>query len=1116
MPRLSRILLVAAGLLAWAALPADALVERDGTSLLSAKETRHPALYIGNVYRSADQLDGTATDRSVGLSGLDVAASNAYLDLRSGRWGTLLLSEPMIPGTGVGNNLSWSTLRQPEPADDRALEAAAWSSLRSYLEIHQLALALDPAEIEPRVAAEAGGSLVQIHGRRVVDGIPVRDSFLTAVINHGNLILMGVRNWGDITTPASPTLDREQATSRVAQHIAPVRSQGFWDRTELLYVPMARGLRPDANPVGEGLDYRLVWVVRPNFTGHIERYEALVDAHSGELVSFQDTAHYASPREVVGGVLPVSNDGVAPDGVEQAEWPMPYTNVIVGGEVVYTDAGGNLPACVDGTIESTLDGLYMSMNDNCGAISESTAGDTLDFGTSPGTDCNVAGGASAGNTRSSRSGFYEMNRIKEAARGYLPGNVWLQQKLISNMNINSNCNASWNGQVNFFTSGGGCNNTGEIAGVFDHEWGHGMDNNDLTGSVSNPGEGIADIFASLRLNTSCIGRNFRATNCTGFGDACLSCTGVREIDWAQRASGNPHGIAFIDGACGAGPSPCGGGVHCEGQVYAEAVWDLYARDLQGIPFNYDLNTALEETTRLTYYGSATVGSWYSCVNGTATGDGCNADGGYLNYLAADDDNGNLGDGTPHMSAIFAAFDRHDIACPTPAVTNSGCAGAPTAAPVVSATALDRGAHVTWGAVAGAVSYQVFRTDGVFGCDFGKIMVADTTDLEFYDTELQNGRDYYYSVMAVGTSNACRSPMSTCQMITATPGANLGINAASVAVAPSTGDGDAYLDNCETATISFDVDNIGTGALTNVQLLDVQVISHPEVSVITSLPTAVTASLAECGPGTAQFDITSAGTSYQESMQIMVEVTADEISPQTRTAVLTLGGLNSDMETFASHTFSFETGRLEGWQVNSGIFALDDSFAGGDSTTDAVASSNALNGACDRIRSPEIRLTATSTLSLWNNYDIEPLSGGTWYDRANVALVDSTDTRTLVTPDSGRPYNADSSGPGNFSGCLEPEEGWADTEATWGTSSWSAGALGSVGVAGLPRYLEVTYSTDGALALRGFYFDEVTLTDFDLQTDDGQLNTCNVTTSIFGDGFEGGGTGNWSNVVGGTP
>src|SRR6185436_19413030 len=101
---------------------------------------------------------------------------------------------------------------------------------------------------------------------------------------------------------------------------------------------------------------------------------------------------------------------------------------------------------------------------------------------------------------------------------------------------------------------------------------------------------------------------------------------------------------------------------------------------------------------------------HSCTcGGTATG--CGATNGYMQWLAADDDNGNLNDGTPHMTAIFNAFNRHGIACATPARVNSGCAGAPTAAPALAGTAGDRQASLSWNTVTGATRFWVFRTEG---------------------------------------------------------------------------------------------------------------------------------------------------------------------------------------------------------------------------------------------------------------------------------------------------------------------------------------------------------------------------------------------------------------------
>src|SRR4030095_7753491 len=140
-------------------------------------------------------------------------------------------------------------------------------------------------------------------------------------------------------------------------------------------------------------------------------------------------------------------------------------------------------------MRTTLSGRFVRMNDDCGAVNEKSLFNSdlnFDLGFGPGTACVVPPGHSAGDTHASRSGFYELNRLIEQAKGYLPANTWLQGQLTANMNIQDTCNAFWNGStVNFFRSGGGCANTGEIAAVFLHDGGHGMDTN----SVGSAGGG---------------------------------------------------------------------------------------------------------------------------------------------------------------------------------------------------------------------------------------------------------------------------------------------------------------------------------------------------------------------------------------------------------------------------------------------------------------------------------------------------------------------------------------------------------------------------------------------------------------------------------------------------
>ena len=263
-----------------------------------------------------------------------------------------------------------------------------------------------------------------------------------------------------------------------------------------------------------------------------------------------------------------------------------------------------------------------------------------------------------------------------------------------------------------------------------------MDDNGVNGNISSPGESIADIHATLRLNNSCVGRGFfKNAVCGGYGDPCTGtpatgCTGVRDADFANHVSGQPHGITWIRATCPAAGQlgPCGRETHCEGQTVSEVGWDLQLRDMRAAPFNLDANTALELTTRLFYLGSQTVTNWYTCAAGCETAGtcGCGATGGYLLVLGADDDNGNLTDGTPHMGAIFAAFNRHQQACNVPAVANTGCAGGPTTAPVVTATAGVDSVGLSWTAVPGASRYFVYRTEGISACAFGKVKVGDVT------------------------------------------------------------------------------------------------------------------------------------------------------------------------------------------------------------------------------------------------------------------------------------------------------------------------------------------------------------------------------------------------------
>src|SRR5207344_2849614 len=104
------------------------------------------------------------------------------------------------------------------------------------------------------------------------------------------------------------------------------------------------------------------------------------------------------------------------------------------------------------TATTTLNGQYFRVFDLCGSFSQAvTCSADLDLATSAGMDCTVPAGSSAGNTHAARSSFYHLNRIAEHARTWLPSRIWLTTQVPDTVNINSTCNAYWDGTgVNFF------------------------------------------------------------------------------------------------------------------------------------------------------------------------------------------------------------------------------------------------------------------------------------------------------------------------------------------------------------------------------------------------------------------------------------------------------------------------------------------------------------------------------------------------------------------------------------------------------------------------------------------------------------------------------------------
>ncbi|HEX4826023.1 MAG TPA: proprotein convertase P-domain-containing protein [Candidatus Polarisedimenticolaceae bacterium] len=682
-----------------------------------------------------------------------------WLDRRSG-------APMLVEGSGLKLIDGSTTLDRLE-----ALTRQFASSNRTLLLANDSELVLNRA-----ASVQFGQDSWQVVFDRYVSGVPVLGDRYLFAISHGNLVQFGAPRWTKITGSPVPEIDAAAARDRLKAYmgITAHDTVKVLESGALQMLPVRVGEGAGAVPgpyngtVGAGYQSRLIWRVGLEIVNEPGQWIGLVDASDGAIVAFFDDNEYA---QVKGGVFPVSNDGNAPDGIEKPAYPMPFADIAIGASNNITNSMGSFTCSPGGSNATThLAGQYVRVNDTCGPISQSVSCDAdLDLGVSAGTDCTVPPGGSPGDTHAARSSFYHLNRISEHARPWLPNNTWLTQQLTDNVNLNQTCNAYWNGStVNFFKSGGGCANTGEIAGVFLHEWGHGLDQND-GGGTDNPGEAYGDITALMSTHVSCVGRGFfQSGNCSGYGDACLNCTGIRDQDWDMHASHTPATPqGFLTNNCGGGGGPCGKEVHCEGYVSAETLWDLATRDLPAS--GLDTASSWQLADKLWYKSrNGSGGNAYTCA--LPNSDGCASTSWFSKIRVQDDDDGNLSNGTPHAAAIFAAFNRHHIACGNAGdASNQSSSSCPSiAAPVLTTTAGSSSASLSWTPVANAATYRILRNDA--GCDAGSAIIAtvNAPTTTYTDSGLANGFTEYYHVQAVGTNTNCDGVLSDCSNVAPQP------------------------------------------------------------------------------------------------------------------------------------------------------------------------------------------------------------------------------------------------------------------------------------------------------------------------------------------------------------
>jgi hypothetical protein len=704
------------------ALPLGAFVpKQEGSHDLLQLDPPRIAVRAAEVDPDEPTLAGSSARSFLARHG---GAWSFRLDSRTSRFSMIQGSGiPLIPGRG--NDLGTAALAGLDLPDGEITLGALEPRIRSFLEANGSLLLPDRGSL----VLDGESSQLREDGRLIsfnfdwhVDGVPVEGAAVFVRINSGNITQAGAPLVGPIDLDTRPLVEAREAVDLLLDYTGDREVAQLQGMAELV-------IRPEEDGVGGGggINHRLLWKITYRIRDRIETWEGRIDAHTGELVSFRDTNAYA---RAVGGVYPRT---VYYD--DETTVAIPYLDVTVGGLPATGDTAGFF-GYGGGEVASGLNGQFIDTN--CEGCSNPVQPSVATSGVGTGRiDFGLGGDDEIGNGFSSaadRNSFYQLNQIRRMALKWLPGLGFLNQThFTSNVNISSTCNAVYTGDaVNFYRSGGGCNNTGEIADVMYHEYGHGIDQN-TNGGDGATGEGTADAVSMQLTKSPEVGPGFRTT-----GEP------VRNLDWRTNSIGlltvgNALGPDKC-GPCTAGQScgPLGAEVHCEGEIYGQVAWDV----AQALTAKHGYHTGWRTSERV-FFTSLPDANGYLPTDSQPV---------YDAYISADDDNGNLADGTPNAGEIFNAFDRHEMAN-APLPSSPGCPR-PTQ-PTLSVTPQCDRFDLSWSAVGGVDHYEVFRAEVLEDMGLFPVATVAAGQTTYSDLEVAPGVDYWYVVMAVDAAG-CES------------------------------------------------------------------------------------------------------------------------------------------------------------------------------------------------------------------------------------------------------------------------------------------------------------------------------------------------------------------------
>jgi len=507
-------------------------------------------------------------------------------------------------------------------------EDSAWS----FLERHAAVFGADLTDL--RQVPNADGLVYQpvmydrrtgdfkffaIYFTQVRNDVRVFDSNLTLVVRNDRAarypVVLAVNNLKDLSTFNQPqqviltsadvrNLGNPYPAVDEPQQIIFVDERGEQGRAVLAYSYVSETGRPELG-ISVGLDGR------PRQGGYDKRL-VIVDAVTGAIIDQETLVHAV---DVTGNVKGKATPGVLPDKTNNPPVEVNLPNVtvqIISGNSANTNGVGDFVIPHGGSQQVTVRSRMFGPSLSQGVVNSGGAAIQIDLSVlPPGPADFMHNDVPAEFATAQVNAMLQTSMIHSRVIEINPSYPQVNRSFTANVNLTNTCNAFYNGSsINFYRRGGGCWNTA-YSTVVHHEYGHKLVG-DAGTSQGAYGEGMGDVMAIVMTENPITGEDFFENG----------------NDIRDARAGRQY--------------PCSGEIHFCGQILSGCAY-----------FTQEALRITEPTEYGNILGDLALNAILFRPSGITPAI-------TIDWLTLDDDDNNLGNGTPHYREIDDGFSRHNM------------------------------------------------------------------------------------------------------------------------------------------------------------------------------------------------------------------------------------------------------------------------------------------------------------------------------------------------------------------------------------------------------------------------------------------------------------------------